>query len=186
MGKWSTWFSTRGHYVTNPNNTLREIPEHYHRFALFDSSLMGSKWPLFYSKVDFLVSRLWSLLKCELGTRSCTWRGNCSNGVAPKTLGLGYKYDKWLFQLDGCRRRKRLFHQTSILNWLFGVPGTDIYSIFAGVGLFLFSYFLHVIVGTLVRNPLVLQNCCVPNYTVKSSRALIEETVNALRLTMGS
>ena len=52
-----------------------------------------------------------------------------------------------------------------------------------GVGLFLFSYFLHVIVGTLVRNPLVLQNCCVPNYKVKSSRALIEDeqTVNALR-----
>ena len=77
-------------------------------------------------------------------------------------------------------------HQTFILNWLFGLPGTDIGSI-GGVGLLLFSYFLPVIVGTLVRNPLVLQNCCVPNYKVKSSRALIEneQTVNALRLTMG-
>ena len=32
----------------------------------------------------------------------------------------------WLFQLDDSKSlyRKCLFHQTSILNWLFGVPGT--------------------------------------------------------------
>ena len=32
---------------------------------------------------------------------------------------------KWLFQLDDSKPlyRKWLFHQTSILNWLFGVPG---------------------------------------------------------------
>ena len=33
---------------------------------------------------------------------------------------------KWLFQLDDSKslHRKWLFHQTSTLNWLFGVPGT--------------------------------------------------------------
>ena len=34
---------------------------------------------------------------------------------------------KWLFQLDDSKalHRKCLFYQTSILNWLFGVPGTS-------------------------------------------------------------
>ena len=32
----------RGHYITNPNNALlREIPQNYHTFALFDSPQMG-------------------------------------------------------------------------------------------------------------------------------------------------
>ncbi len=36
---------------------------------------------------------------------------------------------KWLFQLDDSKslHRKWLFHQTSIKNWLFGVPGIYIY-----------------------------------------------------------
>ncbi len=51
-----------------------------------------------------------------------TWgKNDDDNHLEPQTTIY-----KWLFQLDDSQSlyRKWLFHQTSILNWLFGVPGT--------------------------------------------------------------
>ena len=55
---------------------------------------------------------------------------------------------KWLFQLDDSEslHRKWLFHQTSILNLLFGVPGCDIFTYKLLEGL-VFDLCLHNTVG---------------------------------------
>ena len=43
-----SWFlgatieNTKGHYITNPNNALGEIPENYYTSALFDPLNMGN------------------------------------------------------------------------------------------------------------------------------------------------
>ena len=61
---------------------------------------------------------------------------------------------KWLFQLDDSKslHRKRLFNQTSILNWLFGVRGSGINIVFQDLALVQESFSALVCVAVLPSN----------------------------------
>ncbi len=61
---------------------------------------------------------------------------------------------KWLFQLDDSKslHRKRLFNQTSILNWLFGVRGSGINIVFQNLALVQESFSALVCAAVLPSN----------------------------------